>query len=147
MLMLCFLAAMEMKPLTLWACQSVAFMISARVAPLARPIMSMIFAPLLSARGAVALRSGLAAFLLALAAFLGLAPLAVFWPLGAPFFWLAPFFEGAFSGATCAPCSATAAAWVVSVAWLFFMVLILSVQWLARLRAPRFITPVEPESK
>ena len=42
--------------------------------------------------------------------FLGLAPLAVFWPLGAPFFWLAPFFEGAFSGATCAPCSATVAA-------------------------------------
>src|SRR5689334_14649520 len=112
MLMLCFLAAVEMKPLTLWACQSVAFMISARVAPLARPIMSMIFAPLLSARGALAsfLRAGLAAFLAALAAFFGgalaLAPLAVFWPLGAPFFWLAPFFEGAFSGATCAPCSA-----------------------------------------
>ena len=123
MLMLCFLAAMEMKPLTLWACQSVAFMISARVAPLARPIMSMIFAPLLSARGALAsfLRAGLAASSRPWTAFFGaaalaLAPLAVFWPLGAPFFWLAPFFEGAFSGATCAPCSATAAAWVVSVA-------------------------------
>src|ERR1700689_3893965 len=125
MLMLCFLAAMEMKPLTLWACQSVAFMISARVAPLARPIMSMIFAPLLSARGALAsfLRAGLAAFLDAFfGAALALAPLAVFWPLGAPFFWVAPFFEGAFSGATCAPCSATAAALVVSVGSWFFMV-------------------------
>ncbi len=94
-------------------------MISARVAPLARPIISMIFAPLLSARGA------LAAFLPALPSFFGvaalfLATLAVFWPLGAPFFWLAPFFDGAFSGATWAPCSATAAACVVSVASLFF---------------------------
>src|SRR5713226_6083650 len=103
-------------------------MISARVAPLARPIISMIFAPLLSARGALAsfLGAGLAVFLPALASLFGvaalvLAPLAVFWPLGAPFFWLAPFFDGAFSGATCAPCSATAAAWVVSVAWLFFI--------------------------
>src|SRR5437667_12322633 len=114
MLMLCFLAAVEMKPLTLWACQSVVFMISARVAPLARPIISMIFAPLLSARGALVsfVRAGLAAFLPALA----FAPLAFFWPLGAPFFWLAPFFEGANSRATCAPCSATATVWVVSVA-------------------------------
>ena len=32
----------------------------------------------------------------------------------APFFWVAPFFEGAFSGAPCAPCSATAAASLVS---------------------------------
>src|ERR1700683_2726685 len=92
MLMLCFLAAMEMKPLTLWACQSVAFMFSARAAPL------------LSARGAVALRSGLAAFFAAFAAFFGaaalaLAPLAVCWPLGAPFFWVAAFFEAAFAGA------------------------------------------------
>src|SRR5580700_681028 len=108
MLMLCFVAAMEMKPLTLWACQSVAFMISARVAPLARPIMSMIFAPLLSARGALAsfLRAGLAAFF---AVALALARLAVFWPLGAPFFRVAPFFEEAFSGATCAPCAASGA--------------------------------------
>src|SRR6202789_2040521 len=129
MLMLCFLAAMEMKPLTLWACQSVSCMISARVAPLARAIMSRIFAPLLSARGAADLRSGLAAFFAALAAFFGaaalaLAPLAVCWPLGAPFFWVAAFFDDAFSGATGAPCSATAAACVVSVAWLFFMVII-----------------------
>src|SRR5580698_10385011 len=129
MLTLCFLAAVEMKPLTLWACQSVAFMISARVAPLARAIMSRIFAPLLSARGAVALRSGLAAFFAALATFFGaaalaLAPLAVSWPLGAPFFCVAAFFGDAFSGATGAPSSATAAAWVVSVSWLFFMVVI-----------------------
>src|SRR5271155_1507219 len=120
MLMLCFLAAIEMKPLTLWACQSVAFMISARVAPLARAIMSRIFAPLLSARGAAALRSGLAAFFAALAAFLGLAPLAVSWPLGAPFFWVAAFFEAAFAGATGAPCFATAGGWgVLGALWLF----------------------------
>src|SRR5580704_2196307 len=127
MLTLCFLAAVEMKPLTLWACQSVAFMISARVAPFARAIMSRIFAPLLSARGAVALRSGLTAFFAALATFFGaaalaLVPLAVSWPLGAPFFWVAAFFEAAFAGATGAPCSATAAGWVVSVASWFFMI-------------------------
>src|SRR6266849_11010445 len=129
MLMRFFLAAVEMKPRTLWACQSVAFMISARVAPLARPIMSMIFAPLLSARGALAFSAGagLAGFLPALASFFGaaafaLAPLAAVWPLGAPFFWLAPFFEGAFSGATCAPCSATVAAFSVIVASAFVMV-------------------------
>ena len=71
-------------------------MISVRVAPLARAINSRIFAPLLSARGALAFLAGagLAALLPTLAAFFGaavlvLAPLAVFWPLGAPFFWLA----------------------------------------------------------
>src|SRR5215472_13940641 len=87
----CFLAAVERKPRTLWACQSVAFIISAKVAPLGRPISSRIFAPLLSARGALA---PLAAFLPALASFFGaglaLLPVAAFWPLGAPFFWLAP---------------------------------------------------------
>jgi hypothetical protein len=36
--------------------------------------------------------------------------LAVFWALGAPFFWLAAFLAGAFSGATCAPYAATVAA-------------------------------------
>src|ERR1035438_10199612 len=115
----CFLPAVEMNPRTECACQAVAFMISPSVAPLARAIMSRIFAPLLSARGAEALRSDLAACLLAfadaLAAFLGvpalvLPPLAVFLALGAPFFWLAAFFEGAFSGATFASCAATAAA-------------------------------------
>src|ERR1700694_5425019 len=84
----CFLPAVEMNPRTLWACQPVAFMISARVAPLARPIISRIIAPLLSARGAVARLAGavdLADFLRAFPAFFGaaalaLAPLAVFWP-------------------------------------------------------------------
>jgi hypothetical protein len=87
-------------------------MISARVAPLARPIIARIFAPLLSARGALVFFAG--AGFPALAPFFGAAalvlpPLAAFWPLGAPCFWLAPFFEGAFSGATCAPISATSA--------------------------------------
>src|SRR5579871_169743 len=107
--MRCFLAAVERKPRTLWACQSVAFMISASVAPFARPIISRIFAPLLSARGVLAFFAvvGLLAFL---AAFFGAAALADFLALGASFFWLAPFFEEAFSGATWAPCSATVAA-------------------------------------
>jgi hypothetical protein len=121
-LTLCFLAAVEMNPRTLCACQSVAFMISARVAPLAHPIMSRIFAPLLSARGAAALRSGLWAFLPAVAPFLGAAALALFLALGAPFFRLVPLFEDAFSGATVAPGSATTA---VSVASAFVMVVLL----------------------
>src|SRR2546429_490736 len=113
----CFLPAVEMNPRTLWACQPSAFIISASVAPLARPIISRIFAPLLSARGAAAFaRAGLPAFsflpplvgLPGAVAFVAL--LAVLWALDAPFFWLTPFFEGAFSGATLAPCSATAAA-------------------------------------
>src|SRR6476469_3176620 len=111
----CFLAEVERKPRTLCACQSVAFWISASVAPLGRPIRARILAPLLSARCVLdsVARAGLAAFLPALASFfgavLGLPPLAVFWPLGAPFFGLASFFEEAFSGATFAPCSATMA--------------------------------------
>src|SRR5450631_716277 len=122
----CFLAAVERKPRTLCACQSVAFMISASVAPLARPIISRIFAPLLSARGVLAslALAGLAALFPALAPF-GEAvalPFPAFWPLGAPFFWLAPFFEEAFFGATCAPCSATVAAFSVTVASAFVMV-------------------------
>jgi hypothetical protein len=95
---------------------------------LARAIISRIFAPLLSARGAAILRSAWAALLLAfapaLAVFLGAAALvlpslAVFLALGAPFFWLAPFFEVAFSGATCAACAATAA--VLSVVYAVVM--------------------------
>ena len=99
MLIPCFLAAVERKPRTLWACQSVAFMISAKLAPLGRPIRARIFAPLLSGRGVLAslAGAGLAAFLPVLASFLGaglvLPPLVAFWPLGAPFFWVAPFFE------------------------------------------------------
>src|ERR1700733_4439927 len=86
----CFLAVVERKPRTLWACRATAFMISAKVAPFARPIISSILVPLVSARGEVALRSGLVAFLLALAVFFGLPALAALWPL-------------------CAPCSATVA--------------------------------------
>src|SRR3984957_10962144 len=97
-----------MNPRTLWACQSVAFVISASVAPLVRPIISRIFAPLLSARGAVAF-SGSVTFLPVLAPFLVAAvrvlpPPAFFLPLEVL------FFERAFRVATCAPCSATAAA-------------------------------------
>src|SRR5215472_6613372 len=96
----------------LWACQSVAFWISARVAPLGRPISSRIWWLLLSARGAPVLVW--AGFFPALAAGLRAAlvwpPLAAFWPLGAPFFGLAPFFEEAFSSATWAPGSATVTA-------------------------------------
>jgi hypothetical protein len=57
-----------------------------------------------------ALRSGFMAFLVAFAPPFALAPLAVFLGLGAPFFWLAAFLAGAFSGATCAACAATVAA-------------------------------------
>ena len=96
-------------------------MISAKVAPLGRPIIFRIFVPLVSARGVPAsfARAGLEAFLRPLASFFGLAALvlpflAVFWPSRAPFFWLAPFFEEAFSGATCAPGSAAVAAVFVS---------------------------------
>src|SRR3984957_9633705 len=80
----CFLLAVEMNPRTLCACQSVAFMISASVAPLARAIMSRICAPLLSARGAAAFllapAPAWAAFFgaAALALAPGLAPLALF---------------------------------------------------------------------
>src|ERR1700674_2990490 len=120
-----------MKPRTLWACHSVAFMISARVAPLARPIISRIFAPLLSARGALALLAvDLAAFLPAFAVFFGaaalaLVALAVFWPLGAPFFRVAPFFGEVFSGATCAPRSAPVAALSVVSAFVICVLIIL----------------------
>ena len=57
---------------------------------------------------------GLGGFGLPLQPALAFAPLAAFWPLGAPFFWWQPFFEEAFSGATCAPCAATVAAVLVS---------------------------------
>ena len=60
-----------------------------------------------------ALRAGFVFLGLAVVGALGLRPLALFWLLGAPLFGLAVFFEEAFSGATVAPCSATAA--VVSV--------------------------------
>jgi hypothetical protein len=125
----CFLAVVERKPRIECFCQSVAFTISASVAPLGRPISSRIFAPLLSARGVLAslVWAGLAAFLLALASFFGEAagalPLALLWPLGAPFFWVAPFFGEVSFGATCAPCSATVAAFSVIIASAFVIVL------------------------
>jgi hypothetical protein len=73
----------RLNPRTLCACHPVAFMISARVARLARPINSRICAPLLSARGAGSLAR---AFPLAFfAALPGLAFPAPFWPLVAPF--------------------------------------------------------------
>jgi len=54
---------------------------------------------LLSARGVLASLAGVGlAFLSALASFLGdalaLPPLAAFWLLGAPFFWVAPLLRG-----------------------------------------------------
>src|ERR1035437_6800395 len=123
-----------MKPRMLWFCQSVALAISASVAPLGRRRRSRTMLFFENSRGTLASFT-LAAFLLAtfsLACFFGVALaclaafLAAFWPLGAPFFWLAAFFEVACSGAAFAPCSATAAAvasfWVASV--LVFIVLL-----------------------
>jgi hypothetical protein len=128
-------------------CQSVAVRISARVAPLGRPISSRIFAPLLSARGAqVSLaRAGFGAFLPGLASFFGkalvLLSLADFWLLDAPFFWLTPFFEEDFSGAMCAPCCATVAAFSVIIASAFAIMVNPFCAWLAHddssLRLPR----------
>src|SRR5580704_9974301 len=96
------LPRMLTKPRTVCFCQPVASTISARVTPLVRFIIAITSAFLL-------LRASVAPFFArgALAAFARLAP---FLALGAPFFRLAPFFEGAFAGATCAPCSATMAA-------------------------------------
>ncbi len=122
-----------MNPRTECGCQPVDFMISAKVAPFGRRIISSTLAVLLSARGVPAFfaGAGLATFFPALAAFFGAAPLvlpdlAAFWLLGAPFLGLAPFFGEAFSGATCAPCAATVAALsalaVVSVLFMFVFV-------------------------
>src|ERR1017187_7764023 len=122
-----------MKPRMLWFCQSVALAISASVAPLGRRRRSRTMAFFENSRGTLASFT-LAAFLLvtfSFACFFGAALdcLAAFFArllaLGAPFFWLASFFEEAFSGATGAPCSATAAVSVVLDS-AFFMVLILS---------------------
>src|ERR1039457_4038607 len=127
----------EMKPRMLWFCQSVALAISAIVAPSLRRRRSRTMAFFENSRGTLASFT-LAAFLLAgfsLAGFFGAALaclaafLAAFWPLlalGAPFFWLATFFEVACSGAAFAPCSATAAVSVVLVASFFIVLLVLS---------------------
>jgi hypothetical protein len=66
--------------------------------------------------------AGVAFLRLAALGALGLPPLAIFWRGGAPFFALAAFFEEAFSGATVAPCSATAPA--VSVVAAFWVVIL-----------------------
>src|SRR5260370_2430599 len=70
-LRLFFSAAVERKPRIECFCQSVAFTISARVAPLGRRVSSRILAPLFSARGALACLAwtGLSAFFPALAPF------------------------------------------------------------------------------
>src|ERR1019366_6913451 len=125
-----FFIAPAMKPRTVCFCQPIFSMISASVAPFFRWSMATTWAVLLPSRGPAlsgvfAALGALVAFLLALASFFGaalvLAPLAAFWPLGVPFFWLAAFFEGAFSGATGAPCSATAAVSVGLVGSVVFM--------------------------
>src|ERR1700722_15217782 len=123
-------------------------MISDNVAPLARPIIARIFAPLLSARGALACfaLAGLAAFLPAVASFFGAAalvfrPLAVFRPSRAPFFLVAAFFEEAFSDATFAPCSAT----VADLSFVFAFVI--RHPFLRSVSALRFIAPPEPTIK
>src|ERR1017187_4450497 len=99
-----------MNPRTLWDCQPVAFMSSARLAPLGRLTSSSTLAPLLWGRRALVSLAGCAVFLTlgSFGAALGF-PFAVFWPLGAPFALVAPFVEEASSGATWAPCAATAA--------------------------------------
>src|SRR5262249_35461200 len=92
------------------------------VAPSLRRRRSRTIAFLENSRGTSADLAGLDAVLVALAfsfatfagtllaSFLGGAAfLAAFGAFVALFFWLAPFFEDAFSGATFAPCSATAA--------------------------------------
>jgi len=71
-----FLGAVDKNPRTLWACQPVAFMISARVAPCGRVIMSKILPPFVWRL----------ARLLARTPFLGLAALAIFLALAAPLF-------------------------------------------------------------
>src|ERR1035437_8804726 len=122
-----------MKPRMLCFCQSVALAISAIVAPLGRRRRSRTMAFFENSRGTLDSFT-LAAFLLmtfSLACFFGatLACLTEFFApllaLGAFFFWLAAFFEAAFSGATGAPCSATAAVSVVLVASAFFMVVLI----------------------
>src|ERR1051325_8489405 len=114
------LPRMLMNPRTVCACQPVASMISASVAPFARCIIAIISAFLL-------LRASVARFCVparrALPALLGSAAFALFLALGAPFVLVASLFEGAFSGATCAPCSATVAA--LSLASAFVMLIIL----------------------
>ncbi len=120
----CFLPAVEMNPRTLCACHPAAAMISASVAPFARPIIARIRAPLLW------VRPPLAAFFLAFA-LRPLVPVAFFWLLGALFLSLATFFELAFSGATVAPAAATVAA----VSFVSAVVIVVHLPFLAPFRS------------
>src|SRR5688572_19180001 len=83
------------------------------------------FAPLLSGRRVPpSFGPDVFAVFFALGAFWGLLALASFLALGAAVFLVAAFFEAGFSGATFAPCAATAAAWSVVVVFVsvFFLV-------------------------
>src|SRR5437763_7276208 len=103
---LCFLAAVDKKPRTLWACHCVTFIISARVDPWGRPISSRILAPLLSARGRAAAPAGTGLSFVAarfLRSPLRLSSVGVLCPLCALFLALAPVLEELLSGAAVAP--------------------------------------------
>src|SRR5437899_1456367 len=92
-------------------------MISDRVAPLGRPIISRIIFPLPCARGLAAFRRDFVSVLACLVAF---AAVPGFRFLGEPFLWLATFFDALFCGAPVAPSAVTAAA--VSLACSFIIV-------------------------
>src|SRR5205823_3199835 len=123
---LCFLAAVDKKPRTLWACHCVTFKISASVDPWGRPISSRILAPLLSARGRAAAPAGTGLGFWAarfLRSPLRLAAVGVLCPLGARFLALAKVFAEPLSGAAVAPVGPALGAvspvsvWVISVSF------------------------------
>ena len=94
-------AAVERNPRTLCACQSVAFLDLGQARPF-RPPDRFQYPCALALGGVLASLAGAGLdFLPALASFFGKAALALrlalFLPLGAPFFWVAPFFGEAFS--------------------------------------------------
>jgi len=96
----CFLIRVPLtKPRTVWGCQPVAFMISAKLAPLGRRISSSTSAFLLPSRA-----SAFALGRVALFSFLEAVALALFPALGAPFLRLAAFLALTFFVATFAPC-------------------------------------------
>ena len=123
-----------MKPRMLWFCQFVASAISAKVAPLGRRRSSRIVAFLDPSRASIGAgeafllvgRTGFFAAWAGLAAFFGAVCLARLLAFGSPFFRLAALFA-AFSGATWAPCSATAAVLVLVVASVFVIVVVILV--------------------
>jgi hypothetical protein len=119
----------------LWFCQFVASAISAKVAPLGRRRSSRIVAFLDPSRASIGAgeafllvgRTGFFAAWAGLAAFFGAVCLARLLAFGSPFFRLAALFAAAFSGATWAPCSATAAVLVLVVASVFVIVVVILV--------------------